>query len=199
MRLDTPCSLDGFRTPKLAQNDLWRTIFVPGHCWPVRSRESPSHIDRIVSQINFISPASTREASKRGISFLTGFEIEFILLKSTLPEAEAISIHDWSTTASIYAGSAGATVLEEIADALQAGGVELQMYHAEAAPGQYEVVTGPLSPLQAADALVYSREVIYNIANRHHLRATFAPRVFGHSCPSSSPTQPSSRLLTNRG
>lgn len=109
-------------------------------------------------------------------------------MKSTPPEAEPISNHDWTTTASIYAGSIGAIVLEEIADALQAGGVELQMYHAEAAPGQYEIVTGPLPPLQAADALVYSREVIYNIANKHKLRATFAPRVFGYSCPSSSRT-----------
>lgn len=127
-----------------------------------------------------------RETSKRGISFLVGFEIEFILLESTLPHAEPISTHDWTTTSSIYTGSTGAIVLEEIADALQAGGVELQMYHAEAAPGQYEVVTGPLSPLQAADALVYSHEVIYNIANKHKLRATFAPRVFGYSCLSSS-------------
>ena len=119
---------------------------------------------------------------------MVGFEIEFILLKSTLPDAEPIGSHDWSTTASIYTGSTGAIVLEEIADALQAGGVELQMYHAEAAPGQYEVVTGPLSPLQAADALVYSHEVIYNIANKHKLRATFAPKVFGNSCPSSPPT-----------
>ena len=102
---------------------------------------------------------------------------------------EVISTHDWSTTSSIYTGSTGAIVLEEIADALQAGGVELQMYHAEAAPGQYEIVTGPLSPLQAADALVYSREVIYNIANKHQLRATFSPRVFEHSCSSSLPAQ----------
>ena len=129
-----------------------------------------------------------REASKRGVSFLVGFEIEFMLLKSTLPEAEPVSVHDYCTTASIYTGTTGAIVLEEIADALQAGGVELQMYHAESAPGQYEVITGPLSPLQAADALVYSREVIYNIANKHKLRATFAPRVFGYSSPCSPPT-----------
>lgn len=145
-----------------------------------------SHINRVISQRKVTSRVYNREASKRGVSFLTGFEIEFILLKSTLPEAEPISTHDWSTTASIYTGSTGAVVLEEIADALQAGGVEVQMYHAEEGPGQYEVVTGPLSPLQAADALVYSRELVYNIANKHKLRATFAPRVFGDSCPSSS-------------
>lgn len=154
---------------------------------PVRSRES---FPRLNAAFPLEKKATTsvaiREASKRGVSFLTGFEVEFILLKSTLPQAEPIGTHDWTATASIYAGSTGAIVLEEIADALQAGGVELQMYHAEEGPGQYEIVTGPLSPLQAADALVYSHEVIYNIANKHKLRATFAPRVFGHRCPSSS-------------
>ena len=159
----------------------------------------PSRLSRIVSERKLISRVSTSEASKRGVSFLTGFEIEFILLKSTLPEAEPISTHDWTTTSSIYAGSTGAIVLEEIADALQSGGVELQMYHAEAAPGQFEVVTGPLSPLQAADALVYSREVIYNIANKHKLKATFAPRVFRQSCLSSPSIYRFSLVFTNYG
>ena len=56
------------------------------------------------------------------------------------------------------------------------------MYHSEAAPGQYEVVTGPLPPLQAVDALVHTRETIFNIASKHGLRATLAPRVFSDSC-----------------
>jgi glutamine synthetase len=152
---------------------------------PVKSRES-FLLNSALFRTKVTTHVPVREASKRGVSFLTGFEIEFILLKSTDPQAEPISTHDWTTTASIYTGSTGAIVLEEIADALQAGGVEVQMYHAEAAPGQYEIVTGPLSPLQAADALVYSHEVIYNIANKHKLRATFAPRVFDYSCPSFS-------------
>lgn len=42
---------------------------------------------------------------------------------------------------------------------------------------QYEVVTGPLPPLEAADALVHTRETIYNIARKHGLRATLAPRL----------------------
>ena len=60
------------------------------------------------------------------------------------------------------------------------------MYHAKAALGQYEVVTGPLGPLQAADALVHARETIYNIASKHGLRATFAPRVYMDSFTSIS-------------
>lgn len=68
--------------------------------------------------------------------------------------------------------------MEELGQA----GIEVQMYHAEAAPGQYEVVTGPLPPLQAADALLHTRETIYNVASRHGLRATLAPRVFLDNC-----------------
>lgn len=40
------------------------------------------------------------------------------------------------------------------------------------------MITGPLPPLQAADALVVTRETIISIAHKHGLRATFAPRIF---------------------
>lgn len=43
---------------------------------------------------------------------------------------------------------------------------------------QYEFVTGPLEPLQAADALLCTRETIVNIARKHGFRATFAPRLY---------------------
>jgi len=52
------------------------------------------------------------------------------------------------------------------------------MYHSEGAAGQYEVVTGPLPPLEAADAVVFTRETIVNVASKYGLRATFAPRVY---------------------
>ena len=117
------------------------------------------------------------------LSFLIGVESEFILLKQTNP-IEAVNNHGWSNSPALPSGSVEAKVLEEIADVLNTAGIELQMYHAEAAPGQYEVVTGPLGPLQAADALVHTRETIYNVASKHGLRATFAPRVFMDSCTS---------------
>lgn len=43
-------------------------------------------------------------------------------------------------------------------------------------------MTGPLAPLEAADALIYTRETIYNVASKHGLRATFAPRVNATKC-----------------
>ncbi|KAH8091348.1 FLU1-II [Cristinia sonorae] len=111
-----------------------------------------------------------------GIRFLAGVEHEFVLLSATSP-ATAINSADWCVSSKLSSHSREAKVLEEIADVLQKSGVELQMYHAEAAPGQYEVITGPLSPLQAADTVIYTRETIYSIASKHGLRATFATRV----------------------
>ena len=48
--------------------------------------------------------------------------------------------------------------------------------------GQYEVVTGPLPPLEAADAVVFTRETIFNIAAKYGFHATFAPRVYTNAC-----------------
>ena len=64
-----------------------------------------------------------------------GFETEFILLKSTSP-IDAVNYHGWSNSPALPSGSVEAKVLHEIAEAVQASGIELQMYHAEAAPGQ---------------------------------------------------------------
>lgn len=53
-------------------------------------------------------------------------------------------------------------------------------------PKQYEVVSGPLHPLEAADALVHMREIIYNVANKYNLRATMSPKTFLNASRSSS-------------
>ena len=71
-----------------------------------------------------------------GISFLVGVESEFILLKESSPNIVAVNHGDWSTSAKLPAGSVEEAVLQEIADTLQTAGIEVQMYHAEAAPGQ---------------------------------------------------------------
>ncbi|KAG6853772.1 hypothetical protein C0991_001483 [Blastosporella zonata] len=128
-----------------------------------------------------------KQSSNAGIDYLVGFESEFILLKSTNPVLAA-SNHSWTATNGFPSGSVVAKTLKEIADGIQSSGIELQMYHAEAAPGQYEMVTGPLPPLEAADALVHTREIIYNTAAKYGLRATFAPRIYMDSAGSSAHT-----------
>ncbi|KIJ63865.1 hypothetical protein HYDPIDRAFT_175868 [Hydnomerulius pinastri MD-312] len=125
--------------------------------------------------------------TQHGAEFLVGFETEFILLKSTNPIV-AVNNHGWSNSPALATGTPETQVMEEIADALAQAGIELQMYHSEAAPGQYEVVTGPLPPLEAADALVQTRETIFNIASKHGLRATLAPRLNADNCGSGAHT-----------
>jgi hypothetical protein len=63
---------------------------------------------------------------------------------------------------------------------------------------QYEIVTGPLPPLEAADAVVFTRETIINIAAKHKLHATFSPRVYPHTC-SFSVFLPKVKLLNRAG
>ncbi|THU98780.1 glutamine synthetase/guanido kinase [Dendrothele bispora CBS 962.96] len=127
-----------------------------------------------------------REAASHSIQFLVGIEHEFILLKETSPVPIASNIHNWSRSEALRTGSVESKIMREISDALLGAGVEVQMYLPEAAPGQYEVVTGPLTPLACADAAIFTRETISDIAAKHGLRATFAPRVYMDSCGSSS-------------
>ncbi|KAH8823516.1 hypothetical protein DL96DRAFT_1670912 [Flagelloscypha sp. PMI_526] len=117
------------------------------------------------------------EAKLADIQFLVGLETEFILLEEIEP-VKPSGNHDWSSTRGLLPGNKNLLVLQEIADAIRDSHIRLEMYHPEAAPGQYEMVTGPLLPLQAADAQVHIREIVHNIARKHDLYATFAPRVF---------------------
>ena len=68
-----------------------------------------------------------------------GFESEFILLKSTSP-IDAVNYHGWSNSPALPSGSVEAQVLQEIAVGVMKSGIELQMYHAEAAPGQVRLL-----------------------------------------------------------
>ncbi|KAJ3490294.1 hypothetical protein NLI96_g1517 [Meripilus lineatus] len=122
------------------------------------------------------------EASeKAGVSFLVGIETEFILLRETRPRPVEVNNAEWATSRKLPTGGIETTILEEISDVLQEAGIEVQLVHAESAPGQYEVVTGPLPPMEAADALVFTRETIYNVARENGLRATLAPRIHPNS------------------
>lgn len=82
-----------------------------------------------------------REAEeKAGVSFLVGMEHEFMLLSATNPEPVFVNDADWSCAAKIRTGSTEALVLEEIAQCLVDAGLEVQQYHAEAAPGQVSLL-----------------------------------------------------------
>ena len=123
---------------------------------------------------------SCSEALTRELTFLVGFELEFTLLKGK-KGMEVLDDHDWSTSSSLHSG-APAEILDAMVTALELGGIVVHSFHAEAGPGQYKIVTGPLQPLQAADALSFSRDVIRGTASGYQSRATFAPWIHEHQC-----------------
>ena len=125
-----------------------------------------------------------REALTRELTFLVGFELEFTLLKDR-KGTEVLGGHEWSTSSSLHSG-APAEILDAMVTALDRGGVAVHSFHAEAGAGQYKIVTGPLQPLQAADALSFSRDVIRGTASGYQRRATFAPWIYEHQCTACS-------------
>jgi glutamine synthetase len=76
-----------------------------------------------------------RKGKELGVEFLVGVETEFILLKSTDPIL-AVNHAPWSASRGLLSGSVAEKCLEDIADTLLQGRIDLLMYHAEAAPGQ---------------------------------------------------------------
>jgi glutamine synthetase len=82
-----------------------------------------------------LTTSDVSKGKELGVEFLVGVETEFILLKSTDPVVP-VAYASWSASRALLSGSVAEKCLEDIADALQNGGIELQMYHAEAAPGQ---------------------------------------------------------------
>ena len=111
-----------------------------------------------------------------------GFETEVVFLEDGVYPPLAISNHAWSTSLSMRSSSVGKAIVEEVFDVLTDAGIEVQQFHAESAPGQYEIITGPLAPVEAVDALIFTRDTIYNVAAKHGARATLYPKVYKNAC-----------------
>lgn len=67
-------------------------------------------------------------------------------------------------------------LLSEIVASLHSMNIVVEQVHSEIGYGQYEVVLGYTSCEQAADNLVYTREIIRSVARKHGLLATFVPK-----------------------
>ncbi|KAF2702631.1 developmental protein-like protein fluG [Pleomassaria siparia CBS 279.74] len=118
---------------------------------------------------------------KHGINLLCGFEIEITFLARNAsnkeqPYAPLTHNHAWGTLTPEQ--WLQLPLLTDIATGLQDIGIDVQQFHAESGPGQFEFVLGPQPPLTAVDTLIQARQVITQIASLHDLRATLHPQVF---------------------
>lgn len=124
------------------------------------------------------------------IEFLVGFEIEIAFVRPFVNEAgERIflpwhQVHNWSAVT--FEMLDALPMIEETVEALAGIGIHLPTFHAESAPGQWEFVLPPSSPLEAVDCLYKARQTIQHIAKSHGLKATVYPRPYPDTCGSAS-------------
>ncbi|KAI0179527.1 glutamine synthetase/guanido kinase [Hypoxylon sp. FL1284] len=142
-----------------------------------------------------------RAASRHGLSFLLGFEVEFVVMERN-PDAASVDRylplrndgHAWSMARALAdwgggssSGGFTAVAAGELLDALDDAGIAVEQFHPEAAPGQYELVLAALPPLEACDSLLHARQVLESVAARHGFRVTLHPKPFGAAaCGSAS-------------
>lgn len=118
--------------------------------------------------------------SEHNVNVTCGFEIEIVFMK---PVANAngdedfvpvVKNHSWSNMTSDTRRMV--PLLEEIASSLASIGINLEQFHAESCPGQFEFILPPGRPVEAVDMLLKARQVVTNVAEQHGLRATLYPR-----------------------
>jgi glutamine synthetase len=120
-------------------------------------------------------------SSNHSITTLIGFEIEVTFLthqpeNKDDPYVPLTTNHAWGTMTPQQWQQL--PLLAEIATSLAEIGIPIQQFHAEAGAGQYEFVLPPLLALAAVDTLIQARQVIYQIAATHGLRATLHPQPY---------------------
>ena len=125
---------------------------------------------------------AVEKSAAHGMSFLIGFEIEVVFMKYKVVDDhyhygdEPVSSgHCWSSVRALHHGKME-DVVGLIVHNLANAGIELEQFHPESAPGQWEFVLAPLPPLQAVDTLLLAREIIYSATNVHNVRATICPK-----------------------
>ena len=122
-------------------------------------------------------------AEDAGLRIIVAFEPEWTLARREGDEFVPI---DESLCYSALGMTAPMEVIDEILEALAAQGMQVEQYHAELGHGQQEVSIRHADALRAADNHVLYRETVRNVAWRHGLYASFAPKPFadqaGNGC-----------------
>ncbi|KAB8268150.1 hypothetical protein BDV30DRAFT_245974 [Aspergillus minisclerotigenes] len=119
---------------------------------------------------------------QHGYYILVGYEIEVIFFKSDdaicqdSSDSSLVSNHRWSSVTSETREIL--PMVEAIVRSLAKMQIQVQQFHTESAPGQWEFVLPPYEPLEAVDTLIRARDIINLTAQDYGYRATLHPRPF---------------------
>lgn len=119
-----------------------------------------------------------------GLQVIAGLEVEVIFTKpvmnankSDYEDFQVVhEVHSWSNLTQMSLDML--PMVEEIVDTLAEIGIDLEQFHAEAAPTQWEFPLPPARPVEAVDKYYKARDTICNIARKHGLKATVYPRPY---------------------
>lgn len=111
--------------------------------------------------------------AESGMSARAGFEIEWSVGRDVEDFAPAWAGGPYSARRVV----AGHAYARDVIEALRESGIPVEQFHAEYAPGQFEVALPTRDPLTAADEVVLARLVIAAVSDAHGLRASFSPMM----------------------
>ncbi|KAK0636167.1 hypothetical protein B0T17DRAFT_587420 [Bombardia bombarda] len=126
--------------------------------------------------------------AENGLSFLLGFEIEFLLLERFDRAAGGSRYgtlmtdgHAWSVSR-YFADPKVSHLLRDMVSELEDMGIFVEQLHAESATGQFELILPPLPPVEAVDTLLHTRDVMSALATAAGFKITLHPKPFAHAC-----------------
>ncbi|KAJ5726997.1 glutamine synthetase [Penicillium malachiteum] len=112
------------------------------------------------------------------LDFLVGFEVEFIVMKSSSSPSSTMT--RCSNGLGHFAVSGFRDLcyqyVEECVNDLRSQGAKIQAVHTEGFRGQYEIVLGPLPPMQAIDQLILVHDYLKGTFSRHGYEVTMSPK-----------------------
>ncbi|MDQ4074687.1 MAG: glutamine synthetase family protein [Chloroflexota bacterium] len=113
-------------------------------------------------------------AADEDIAVLAAFENEFSLLRPN--DRGGYEPIDTGLCFSAVSMGGAAAVMDDIITALDKQQIPIDAYYPELGHGQQELPVRHTAPLQAADNQIWVRETVRNVAARHGLLASFAPK-----------------------
>jgi glutamine synthetase len=117
-----------------------------------------------------------QRAADQGLTVQATIENEFSLLKRD--EQGELAPIDTGLCFSSISMTAGAEVINDIVAAFEAQSIAIDAYYPELGHGQHEIPIRHAPVLQAADNQIWFRETVRNVAGRHGMVASLAPKPF---------------------
>jgi glutamine synthetase len=143
----------------------------PGWAWAPADRHTQDGEVYSACQRSF-ARRMTAAAADRGLDLRMAFEVEFALSRDAGGDFQpAVSGSAYGMTRLIEQSAFSRDLLE----ALREQGIDVEQFHPEYAPGQFELSMAPQDPVGAADLNVLARQTIRALAHEHDLRVSFAP------------------------